>query len=215
LQIAQGGAAAGNSGRRDATTNYEVDKTVRVTRNATGNVRRLNAAVVVNNRSVTDAKGKTTTVPLSNDEIDKLTTLVRESIGFSKDRGDSVKVVNAPFKVEPITNVDVPLWKQPEIIDMLRSLAVPAGLVIVGLLVFFGLLRPALKVALAAPRPAAPGAALTAIVDDANELPALPAPKSVAHLVGARTLAKENPAAVAGIVRGWVNGDAVAVKQGT
>ena len=215
LQTAQGGAAAGNSGRRDATTNYEVDKTVRVTRNATGNVRRLNAAVVVNNRSVTDAKGKTTTVPLSNDEIDKLTTLVRESIGFSKDRGDSVKVVNAPFKVEPITNVEVPLWKQPEIIDMLRSLAVPAGLVIVGLLVFFGLLRPALKVALAAPRPAAPGSALTAIVDDANDLPALPAPKSVAHLVSARTLAKENPAAVAGIVRGWVNGDAVAVKQGT
>ena len=215
LQTAQGGAAAGNSGRRDATTNYEVDKTVRVTRNATGNVRRLNAAVVVNNRSVTDAKGKTTTVPLTNDEIDKLTTLVRESIGFSKDRGDSVKVVNAPFKVEPITNVEVPLWKQPEIIDMLRSLAVPAGLVIVGLLVFFGLLRPALKVALAAPRPAAPGSALTAIVDDANDLPALPAPKSVAHLVSARTLAKENPAAVAGIVRGWVNGDAVAVKQGT
>jgi len=215
LQTAQGGAAAGNSGRRDATTNYEVDKTVRVTRNATGNVRRLNAAVVVNNRSVTDAKGKTTTVPLTNDEIEKLTTLVRESIGFSKDRGDSVKVVNAPFKVEPITNVEVPLWKQPEIIDMLRSLAVPAGLVIVGLLVFFGLLRPALKVALAAPRPAAPGSALTAIVDDANDLPALPAPKSVAHLVSARTLAKENPAAVAGIVRGWVNGDAVAVKQGT
>ena len=215
LQTAQGGAAAGTSGRRDATTNYEVDKTVRVTRNATGNVRRLNAAVVVNNRSVTDAKGKTTTVPLSNDEIEKLTSLVRESIGFSKDRGDSVKVVNAPFKVEPITNVDVPLWKQPEILDMLRSLAVPAGLVIVGLLVFFGLLRPALKVALAPPRPAAPGAALTAIVDDANELPALPAPKSVAHLVSARTLAKENPAAVAGIVRGWVNGETVAVKQGT
>jgi len=214
LQTAQGGGAAGNSGRRDATTNYEVDKTVRVTRNATGNVRRLNAAVVVNNRSVTDAKGKTTTVPLTNDEIDKLTTLVRESIGFSKDRGDSVKVVNAPFKVEPITNVDVPLWKQPEILDMLRSLAVPAGLVIVGLLVFFGLLRPALKVALAAPRPAAPGSALTAIVDDANDLPALPAPKSVAHLVSARTLAKENPAAVAGIVRGWVNGETVAVKQG-
>ena len=215
LQTAQGGAGAGNSGRRDATTNYEVDKTVRVTRNATGNVRRLNAAVVVNNRSVTDAKGKTTTVPLTNDEIEKLTSLVRESIGFSKDRGDSVKVVNAPFKVEPITNVDVPLWKQPEILDMLRSLAVPAGLAIVGLLVFFGLLRPALKVALAPPRPAAPGSALTAIVDDANELPALPAPKSVAHLVSARTLAKENPAAVAGIVRGWVNGETVAVKQGT
>jgi flagellar M-ring protein FliF len=214
LQTAQGGGAAGSNGRRDATTNYEVDKTVRVTRNATGNIKRLNAAVVVNNRSVTDAKGKTTTVPLSTEEVEKLTTLVRESIGFNKDRGDSVKVINAPFKVEPVTNVEVPLWKQPEMIDMLRSLAVPAGLGLVALLVFFGLLRPALKVALAPPAAAAPGSALTAVVGDELELPALPAPKSVEHLIGARALAKENPAAVAGIVRGWVNGESVPAKQG-
>ena len=69
---------------------------------ATGNVKRLNAAVVVNNRSVTDAKGKTTQVPLAAEEIEKLTALVRESIGFNKERGDSVKVINAPFKVEPV-----------------------------------------------------------------------------------------------------------------
>ena len=208
LQTAQGGSGtSGASGRRDATTNYEVDKTVRVTRNASGNVKRLNAAVVVNNRSVTDAKGRTTQVPLSVDEIDKLTALVREGIGFNKERGDSVKVINAPFKVEPITVVDVPLWKNPDVIDMLRSLAVPAGLVLIGVLVFFGLVRPALRAALA-PTPAVPGATLTAIVDDQQVLPALPAPKSVQHLAQAKALAKENPAAVAGIVRGWVNGEA-------
>jgi flagellar M-ring protein FliF len=153
-------------------------------------------------------------VPLSTEEVEKLTTLVRESIGFNKDRGDSVKVINAPFKVEPVTNVEVPLWKQPEVIDMLRSLAVPAGLGLVAMLVFFGLLRPALKVALAPPAAAAPGSALTAVVGDELELPALPAPKSVEHLIGARALAKENPAAVAGIVRGWVNGESVPAKQG-
>ena len=216
LQTAQGGGAAGSSGRRDATTNYEVDKTVRVTRNATGNIKRLNAAVVVNNRSVTDAKGKTTSVPLTSDEIEKLNVLVRESIGFNKDRGDSVKVINAPFKVDPITTVEVPLWKQPETIDLLRSLAVPSGLALVAMLVFFGLLRPALKAALAAQPAAAPGAGLTAVVDDLQELPALPAPKRIEHLDTARALAKENPAAVAGIVRGWVNGEPapVVAKQG-
>ena len=67
LQAAQAG---GNSNsRRDAVTNYEVDKTVRVTRNATGTVKRLNAAVVVNHRSTTDAKGKTSTTPLTQDEL--------------------------------------------------------------------------------------------------------------------------------------------------
>ena len=212
LQAAQGGGTAGASSRRDATTNYEVDKTVRVTRNASGNVKRLNAAVVVNNRSVTDAKGKTTQVPLSTEEVEKLTALVRESIGFNKERGDSVKVINAPFKVEPVNNVEIPLWKNPEVIDVLRSLAVPAGLALIAILLFFGLVRPALKAALAPPPPPAPGATLTAVVDDPQVLPALPAPKSVMQLASAKALAKENPAAVAGIVRGWVNGEAVPVK---
>ena len=224
LQTAQGGGGSGSggNGRRDATTNYEVDKTVRVTRNATGNVRRLNAAVVVNNRSVTDAKGKTSSVPLTPEEIDKLSSLVSESIGFSKDRGDSIKVINAPFKVDAVApTAEVPLWKQPETIDLLRSLAVPVGLGLVALLVFFGLLRPAVKSAFPPPAapveasPAEPGNGLTAIVDDKNELPALPAPKSNDQLDGARLLAKENPAAVAGIVSSWINGEAAPAKQGT
>ncbi|MFZ9408390.1 MAG: flagellar basal-body MS-ring/collar protein FliF, partial [Burkholderiaceae bacterium] len=51
------GAAASRDGRRDSTTNYEVDKTVRVTRNATGNLRRLSAAVVINHRRTVHAEG--------------------------------------------------------------------------------------------------------------------------------------------------------------
>ncbi len=216
LQTAQGGAAAnGSSNRREATTNYEIDKTVRVTRNASGNVKRLNAAVVVNNRAVTDAKGKTTQVALSPEELEKLTTLVQESIGFKKERGDSVKVINAPFKIEQIPTVDIPWWKQPELIDMLRAGAVPGGLALVALLVFFGMVRPTVKAVLAPPALPAPGSQLNAVVDDAQTLDAetspvgaLPAPRSNDRLENARILAKENPAAVAGIVRGWVSGEA-------
>src|SRR4030095_8950839 len=96
----------GSGGRREAVTNYEVDKTVRVTRNATGTVKRLNAAVVVNHGQTVDAKGKKTAVPLTNDEIEKLTALVKESSGFKQERGDSVKVINAPFKID--TSVAAP-----------------------------------------------------------------------------------------------------------
>ena len=215
LQAAQGGAGGAATAKRDATTNYEVDKTVRVTRNASGNVRRLNAAVVVNDRTTTDPKGKTKTVPLAPEEIEKLTALVQESIGFKKERGDSVKVINAPFKVETITEIEVPLWKQPEVLDMLRAAAVPAGLGLIGLLVFFGMVRPALQAVLAKPASPGPGAQLTEVVDDLQELPslpALPAPKRAEQLEAARVLARQNPAAVAGIVRGWVNGEAVGAK---
>ncbi len=211
LQAAQIGGASSNS-RRDNVTNYEVDKTVRVTRNATGSVKRLNAAVVVNNRSVTDAKGKTTTQPLAPDELEKLTALVKESVGFNAERGDSVKVINAPFRVEPQSNVELPLWKQPETIDLVRTLAVPGALGGVALLVFFGLVRPALRAMHAAA--ATPGQRLHAVANDAEPLsvgnagalPVLEAPRSSAHLEHARQLAKQNPAAVAGIVRDWVAG---------
>ena len=213
LHAAATGATGATGGRREAVTNYEVDKTVRVVKSATGNVKRLNAAVVVNNRSVTDARGKTTQVPLSSDEIEKITALVRESIGFSQERGDSVKVVNAPFKVEPTaTDREVPFWKTPELIDMIRAAAVPVGLAIVALLVFFGLVRPALKAALA-PRPLRqaqlprPGQRIDALVDDEPTMPAiLGQPAVLRQIEGAKALAKDNPAAVAGIVRGWVGG---------
>ena len=215
LQAAPGGTSAGST-KREAVTNYEVDKTVRVTRNATGTVKRLNAAVVVNHRTATDAKGKLTTTPLSDDEIEKLSALVRESIGFSKDRGDSVKVINAPFKVEPVNTTTLPLWKQPELIDMLRAAAVPAGLGLVALLVFFGILRPALKVALAPPAAPPPGSRVDTLVAGDETLPglhspvvkALEAPRQSQNLDTARQVAKQNPMAVANVVSGWVNGEA-------
>ncbi len=202
---------AGGSSRKDATTNYEVDKTVRVTRNATGSVKRLNAAVVVNHRTSTDAKGKTTTVPLSQEEIDKITTLVQESIGFKKERGDSVKVINAPFKVNAVEKIDTPIWKQPETIDLVRTLAAPLALATLGLVVFFGLVRPALRAALPKPPAAEAGGTLNAVVGDEQSLGeeplAIEGPNSAELLATARGLAKENPEAVATMVRGWVNGE--------
>jgi flagellar M-ring protein FliF len=84
---------------------------------------------------------------------------------------------------------------------------VPLGLGLVALLVFFGMIRPAVRVALAPPPP---GSKLDAVVSDAELLPApvrIEPPRLSEQLVGARALAKENPAAVASIVRGWVSGE--------
>ena len=213
LQAAQNGSVGGGA-RREGVTNYEVDKTVRVTRAGIGNVKRLNAAVVINHRVTTDAKGKTTSTPLTTDEVAKLETLVKESIGFNAERGDSVKVINAPFRVEKVEPAPaLPLWQQPELIDLLRSFAVPALLALVALAVLFGLVRPALKSALPAAIAPAKGRTLDAVVKDTAAMPlqpahALPPPKVQQQLDGVRGLARENPAAVANIVRNWVSGEA-------
>lgn len=214
LQAAQTGAGGG-AGRREAETRYEVDKTVRVTRGATGTVRRLNAAVVVNHRSVTDPKGKTSTEPLGQEEMDKLTALVQQGIGFDAQRGDKIQVINVPFHTEaPAPAAEVPLWEQPWAQDLLRSGATPAAMVLVALIALFGFVRPALKAAMAPPPPA-PGSQLDAVVADEESLPEpeqviaqLEAPATNDKLESARRLAKENPAAVANIMRSWVSPDA-------
>jgi flagellar M-ring protein FliF len=141
--------------------------------------------------------------------MDKLTALVQESIGYSRERGDSVKVINAPFRLDPAAKGnELPWWQQPEILDMLRAAAVPAALTLLALVVSFGLVRPALKALLARPAPA-PGSTLDIVAGD-DLVPAVPraleAPRVAEHLAGARQLAKDNPAAVASIVRGWVSG---------
>jgi len=223
LQAAQGGANGGNS-RREALTNYEVDKTVRVTRSATGTIKRLNAAVVLNHRTVTDPKGKTSTQPIPQEELDKLTSLVREAIGVDDRRGDSIKVVNTPFQVVKEEEVDTPMWKSPETQDMIRTLAVPAALTLAALIVVFGAIRPAIHAARPVPPSETEVAKLDAVVDDANELPALEGSIVDGHVVGpdghplpaleapgvdprldaARRLAKENPLAMATVLRGWI-----------
>ncbi len=212
LQAAQGGAGQ-NSSRKEQVTNYELDKTVRVTRGAVGNVKRLNAAIVVNHRTVTDAKGKTTTQPVPAEEVTRLTDLVKEAMGFNADRGDSVKVITAPFVQDKTEPADVPLWKQPWLTDLLRSAIVPFAFVAIALIAVFGMIRPAIKAAAPAKKEEK-AETVDEVVDDAELLPStdgmpkLEAPLHNDKLDRARALARDNPVAVANIVRDWMAGQA-------
>lgn len=234
MQGAQGGSAASPAVRRESSTSYEVDKTQRTTRNATGTVRRLSAAVVVNHRSTTDNRGRVSTAPLAQEELDKLTALVEQGIGLNKDRGDTVKVINAPFRSEPAPKIEeVPLWKQPWVLDALKSAAMPLALAFVALLIVMTTIRPALKSLLAPPVPA-PGSNVNAVLDETPLLPGDPAaagagaagaggsaageatgstslalatPQANPRIEEIRAMARQNPAAVALILRGFINGE--------
>ena len=208
-QQTQGALAAG--GKRESITNYEVDKTVRVTRGSSGAVKRVSAAVVVNYQNAVDEKGKPITKPLTPQQLAQMTALVRETIGFNAERGDSVNLMNTPFQIEEIKTEDVPLWKQPETVALAQNFAWPIGLALFAGLLLLGLMRPALK-AMAAP-PAAESSQLDALEAEALERPALPSPGPAQptpeqlRLEDARALARQNPIAVANIVKSWVNGD--------
>ncbi|NBW51525.1 MAG: flagellar basal body M-ring protein FliF [Betaproteobacteria bacterium] len=217
--------AANSSSKKESIINYEVDKTIRVTKGAVGAIKRINAAVVLNNQSVTDAKGVTTSVALTEAQLEKMTALVRETVGFNQDRGDSVNVVNAPFAPEKAEVNDTPVWRQPEVQELARSLAWPLGTLGLAALVLMGVIRPAMK-ALTQPAPVAEPlenndvAQLDAIENDQPERPQLTGPSSAneaqqaspgeLRLEDARKLTRDNPAAVANIVKAWMNGEAPA-----
>ena len=205
--------------KRESTTNYEVDKTVKVVRGSTGAVKRLSAAVVVNYQSAED-KGKTVTKALMPEQIEQMTALVRETIGFNRERGDSVNLMNTPFQVTAVPTTDTPLWKQPEVVDLAKTFAWPVGAVLFAALVLMGLVRPALKGSAPAKATAAKpvaGGQLDALEAETPERPALAAPSrkdevlpatpEQLRLEDARVLAKENPVAVANILKTWLNGD--------
>ncbi len=224
LHAAQSGAAGANGARRENAVNYELDKTVSLRRNASGTVKRLNAAVLVNHRSTTDPKGKVSSVALPAEELDKLTSLVQESIGFNKERGDSVKVVNIPFRIEAQPKAEeVPLWKQTWLLDLLRAAAAPTALLLVALLLVNGVVRPALRAATPLPAPA-PGATLDEVVGEetvaaqAQAARAAQAAQGEAEAQGSsenknlpalRKLALERPHALASVARAVMSGEKV------
>ena len=217
---AGGQQGAGEStSKRESTTNYEVDKTVKVTRGNNWAIKRLSAAVVVNYQALAEEKGGATPKPLTPEQIEQMTGLVRETIGFNKERGDSVNLMNTPFLTSEAPAAAVPLWRQPETIELAKTFAWPLGAVLFAALVLLGLVRPALKGS-AKPAAAVPvaGGQLSALEADEPDRPALPAPTKKDAVVEvtpeqlrleeARVLAKANPVAVANILKTWVHGDA-------
>ena len=208
-----------STSKRESTTNYEVDKTVKVTRGNNWAIKRLSAAVVVNYQALAEEKGGASPKPLTPEQIEQMTGLVRETIGFNKERGDSVNLMNTPFLSSETPAPAVPLWKQPETIELAKTFAWPLGAVLFAALVLLGLVRPALK-GTAKPAEAVPvaGGQLSALEADEPDRPALPAPTKKDAVVEvtpeqlrleeARVLAKANPVAVANILKTWVHGDA-------
>ncbi|MFZ9408405.1 MAG: flagellar M-ring protein FliF C-terminal domain-containing protein, partial [Burkholderiaceae bacterium] len=157
-----------------------------------------------NHRRTVDAEGKASLVAIDPKEIEQIQSLVREAIGFNKDRGDALNVVNTPFTTEaPVKAAEVPLWKDPEILSLARSVGMQLGLLVLGLLAIFGIIRPALKAA-SSPKPAT---GLSTVV--ANDV-SLPPPTAGTVPSGGPQedlirMARDNPATVANVVRSWVS----------
>lgn len=221
------------STQKDSTTNYEVDKTVSYVQQPKGGIKRLHVAVVVNHIPVVDSTGKTTYRALNAAEKQQVSDLAMQAMGFNRERGDTISVVNTPFIAEAQEKLaEPPLWKDPLMIEYGKdALRFIAG-VIVLMLIYKKLLKPLTSKLTGADKKQAqlavsqselftdgrtePGTAAAAaeaggedaLVTLSGDAPALPSNSALNQtLVAARQLAVENPRMVANVVSGWTSSE--------
>lgn len=211
---------------RQATRNYEIDRTVAYTRQPAGRLQRLSVAVLIDNLRLTAADGTVTETPLTEEQLARINTLVRDAVGFDETRGDRVSVVNQSFlpesAVEAPEPASVPIWEKPMVRDIIKLVS---GLVIVLLLLLF-VVRPLIRNLTAGVRGPGlapqlpPGAAMAGMPGGiegqlAGAAQGGPAPPtrsgaSIAYeqqIAQARSLVAKDPARVAQVVRDWVQKD--------
>jgi len=205
-------SATPSNTRKDSTVNYELDKTIQYVQQGSGGLKRLSVAVVVNYRNAAGKDGKPAQTPLSAAEMDQITNLVKEAMGYNQQRGDTLNIVNSPFaspKIEPIP--ETPLWKQPATIEMAKTTGKYILMGIALLLLYLRVLKPLLKKLsepLALPPAAAQGGegAMQLGHDGAMALSAGQR-NYQDNLTRAQQLAKDDPRVVANIVKTWVGGN--------
>jgi len=81
------------------TVNYEISRTTRTEVSEGGRIRRISVAVAVDGVTTpgADANAAPQWAARSDEEMQRLTALVRSAVGFSEQRGDIVEVVNTRF----------------------------------------------------------------------------------------------------------------------
>jgi flagellar M-ring protein FliF len=193
---------------KQSTRNYEIDRTVSYSRQPAGRVKRVTVAVLVDNIRQVGADGKAAERPLTKPEMEDITRLVKDAVGFNEARGDSVNVVNQPFLpqvTETLKPEVIPLWQRPWVRDVARLIL--GALVLVALAL--GVLRPLIKnlsshtLTAAAPELLPAGARAQ---EERAPAPVVPG-QSLAYeqqLVQARGLVTQDPKRVAQVVRTWV-----------
>ncbi|MFW6340786.1 MAG: flagellar basal-body MS-ring/collar protein FliF [Wenzhouxiangella sp.] len=202
---------------RQNLRNFEISRTIRNIQSGPGAVERLSVAVVLD-EPTTEADGETQPDPYSDEEIERLTSLVQEVVGFDAERGDSVSVVQAPFRALELA--DTGDFESPGLldgVDFMGIFRIMASVVMVLLLILL-VVRPLMK-SLSAPPPLR-----TLSLPGAGQGPAQaslpPAQQGYGGDTGAggrsranyeerlstaRSVASQDPKRVASVVKQWVN----------
>jgi flagellar M-ring protein FliF len=201
-------SSAPDNSSKQSTRNFEIDRTVAYTKQPAGRLKRLTVAVLVDNLHAQDDDGNDKESPLPPEQLENMSKLVKDAVGFNADRGDSVNVVNSSFKGEPKPEdaepIVTPLWERP----IVRDAAKIGGGLIAALALIFLVLKPLARGLLDQSREQ------LSVLPAMHAGHALPQAGGVAPPMGyeqqitqARGLVNQDPARVAQVVKTWVSND--------
>jgi flagellar M-ring protein FliF len=166
----------------EEVTNYEISKTVRNSVSEVGQVRKLSVAVLVDGTYTTDKDGKKVYQPRPDEEINRITDLVKSAIGFDETRGDSLDVVNMQFAdieaADPTVDNGLLFgFERSDLLDAAEVITVAIMVILVILLV----IQPMVGRLLAAEGPAMEEGMATGLLAGRPMTPALTGPSADAE----------------------------------
>jgi flagellar M-ring protein FliF len=211
--------------RKQATRNYELDRTISHTRHPVGRINRLTVAVVLDDRRILNSEsGEVEVLAWDEASLTRLNQLIRDAIGYNNIRGDRVTIINESFgQVDEIVLDPPGFWTESWFLTIVKQ--VMFGLLVV-FLTFF-VLRPVLNMLAG---PSAEDRMKDLIAEQElerlaeQELEAEEAMKETVTLSGGeelllpgpgdmyarqldtiKALVEENPARVAQVIKEWVS----------
>lgn len=213
VPAAGGAESSAMNTSRSSTRNFEMDRTISRTRPQSGTIQRLSVAVLIDD-SPPEGADASTQQPLTEADIERFTSLVREAVGFDAARGDTVAVVNAAFRnlPEALPPDEPAFWEKPAMRDTLKQ---GAGIALV-LILAFGLVRPMLKTLVdsnmnSTTEYLASGGANVVMSGGAPQIAggsrAIARPSYDEKVAAAKNITGHDPARVAQVVKKWVTND--------
>ena len=144
--------------------NYEISRKVLTKKNPSGGITKIQAAVLVRETFTTNEDGVEVS-SISDATKERITSLVKDVIGFNEDRGDSLTVSSSTF-VSTIEGVNLPLYEQ----DWFQKILTQSIMVILLGIVTFGVLRPLVNRIIVPIDAGRPGEPLSGTDDDEVDL---------------------------------------------
>ncbi|QIM49259.1 flagellar basal body M-ring protein FliF [Pusillimonas sp. DMV24BSW_D] len=192
--------------QRDSTVNYEVDRTISHVKGPAGSLRRLSVAVVLNHRLNQEGEYE----PLPEATLANIEQIVRDAMGYSQERGDTVTVINSPFSENQ--QPEIPVWKNPHYHDLALEALEYLLIALAVFIVWRKVLRPliqSLGQSRVATEPAEPDSSAASALRRSTEADEMRRASDISryeeNLKSARELAEKDPRAVAMVLRAWMD----------